>query len=98
MADGVRITVHYQKRRFPPRDHQVRGVIVRSRRGREKFYVARFLLKVFHLPWRPQRLAFFLRKLLHRDLAIARETKMPPGKVEHFGTSASAKRNWNDGD
>ena len=60
------------------------GIIARSRRSGEKFHVARFLLKIFHPPWRPQRFDFFLRKLLHRDLAIARETKMLPGKVEHF--------------
>jgi len=60
------------------------GVIARPRRRREKFQVARLLLEIFHPPRRPQRFDFFLRKLLHRHLPTARETKMPLGKVEHF--------------
>ena len=60
------------------------GIVARPCRGHEKFHVARFLLEIFHPPRRPQRFDFFLRELLHRDLGVARETKMPPGKVEHF--------------
>src|SRR5437762_9817668 len=63
MAHGIRITIHHQKRRFAPRDDEMRRVIACPRRLAEKIRRWLLALEIFHAPRAPKRFEFSFWKL-----------------------------------
>src|SRR5437773_1534395 len=84
MTNRIGITVHHQEGVFAPGDHQMRGVIARSRRVLEKIRVRFFPLKIFDPPRRPKRFQFSFEEF-HRaarvKLCVAKSSQHLPREI-----------------
>ena len=54
MTDRIGIAIHHQKSALPPREHEVRGIVIGLRRLFQKMRIAIFLLEIFDPPGAPE--------------------------------------------